>query len=472
MNLYRELALELARGIEAGVYRPGDKLPGIRSTSSNMGVSPATAVAAYQQLELDGYIEARPRSGFYVKPRQRPNIDEPAQTIKAPTKPKLVTGRERVLRLAEQANHPDVVKFGAAVPDPYYLPTRAVEKALTTSARQNRARICNYEFPLGAEKLRRQLARRMTEIGCLSKADDIVITSGCQEAVHLALKILTQPGDVIALESPTYHGHLQTADSLGLKVVEIPTHPRTGISLEALELALEQWPVKACLVIPNFSNPLGALMPDKNKKALVKLMARFEVPLIEDDIYGDLGFNQKRPGVLKTYDRTGNVLHCSSFSKTMAPGLRIGWIMAGHYHEQIAYQKFITSISAPTLQQLAVASMLESGQYQKHLRFIRTELAQCVSNVVEAIGRYFPAGTRVSNPEGGCVLWVELPKQIDTVALAEKAIEKGVSIAPGPIFSISQKYRNCMRLSCGVVWNRRTERAIETLAELMGIPDR
>ena len=467
MNLYRELALELARGIESGIYQPGDKLPGIRLTSSNMGVSPATAVAAYQQLELDGYIEARPRSGFYVKPRQRPRLAEPVQTGTKPERPRLVTGQERVLRLAEQANHPEVVKFGAAVPDPHYLPTRAVEKALAAAARQHRARICSYEFPLGADCLRRQLARRMSDIGCLSKPEDVLITSGCQEAVYLALKSLTQPGDVIALESPTYHGHLQTADSLGLKAVEIPTHPRTGISLDALELALDQWPVKACVVIPNFSNPLGACMPEKNKKALVKLMARYDVPIIEDDIYGDLAFNQKRPSVLKTYDRTGNVLHCSSFSKTMAPGLRIGWIMAGRYQDQIAYQKFITSISAPTLQQLAVAALLESGQYQKHLRFIRTELAQCVSNIVEAIGRYFPTGTRVSNPEGGYVLWIELPDNIDTVALAEKAIKKGISIAPGPMFSATQKYRNCMRLSCGVVWNRQTEKALETLAMLM-----
>lgn len=467
MNLYRELARELARGIETGIYQPGDKLPGIRLTSSNMGVSAATAVAAYQQLELDGYIEARPRSGFYVKPRQRPNIPEPAQVGTAPTRPRLVTGQEQVLRLAEQVNYPDVVKFGAAVPDPHYLPTRAVEKALTSAARQNRARICGYEFPLGAERLRRQLARRMTEIGCLSKPEDIVITNGCQEAVHLALKSLTKPGDVIALESPTYHGHLQIADSLDLKAVEIPTHPRTGISLEALELALEQWPVKACVVIPNFSNPLGALMPEKNKKALVKLMTHFDVPLIEDDIYGDLSFNQKRPSVLKAYDRTGNVLHCSSFSKTMAPGLRIGWIMGGRFHEQIAYQKFITSISAPTLQQLAVASLLESGQYQKHLRFIRAELAQCVCNVVETIGRCFPAGTRVSNPQGGYVLWVELPKRFDTEALAEKAIVNGVSIAPGSLFSVTRKYRNWMRLSCGVVWNQQTKKALETLALLM-----
>lgn len=462
--LYLRLAQELAASIEQGLLRVGERLPGLRNLSRQKGVSVATAVAAYHYLETQGFIEARPRSGYYV--RMRASLEEPAQSqpIAQPTP---VTGQAMVQRLVEASADPAIVQLGAALIDPALLPTRAIEQALVQAARHHRVRACGYEFSPGYAGLRRQLARRMADTGCRVHPDDIIITNGCQEALTLALRVVTKPGDIVALESPTFYGLLQAVEALGLKALEIPTHPRTGLSLEALQLALEQWPVKACVVVPNFSNPLGYCMPDSQKQALVELTARYQVPLIEDDIYGDLAFDHQRPGSAKQFDRQGRVLYCSSLSKTLSPGLRLGWIVAGRYREPVAQQKFVTSLASATVTQLAVCELLESGRYDRHLRSLRNALAQGVSRMIEAVGQYFPPGTRITRPGGGFVIWVELPEAVDSFTLSQQALRHGVSIAPGPIFSASGKYRHFLRLSCAHQWNSRVEQAVATLGRLI-----
>lgn len=465
-HLYVQLAADLARRIEQGLLQAGDRLPGVREAARQRNLSVATAVAAYRQLETSGHIESRPRSGFYVRARAQGLIVEPEQSNPAP-KPTPVTGQDMVLRLAQVANDPAILQLGAAVPDPSFLPTRAIEQALARAAHHHRVQACAYEFPPGLLALRRQIARRMAAAGTRVQPDDIIITNGCQEALTLALQSVTRPGDIVALESPTFYGLLQVIESLGLKALEIPTHPRTGLSLEALQLALEQWPVKACVVVPNFSNPLGHCMSDGQKQALVELTARAGVPLIEDDIYGDLGHHHQRPGMAKAFDTTGNVLYCSSVSKTLSPGLRVGWIAPGRFREQVLYRKYVTNLATPTVPQLAVADLLESGRYDRHLRTLRGELARAVQRMTAAVSHYFPPGTRITRPEGGFVLWVELPDHIDSFDLSQRALQDGISIAPGPIFSATGKYRNFIRLSCACVWNERTEQALLRLGQMM-----
>ncbi len=465
-HLYVQLAADLAQRIEQGLLQGGERLPGVRQLGRQRNLSVATAVAAYRQLELEGYIESRPRSGFYVRTRPKTVIREPEQSDPVP-RPMPVSGQDMVLRLAQVANDPAIVQLGAAVPDPAFLPTRAIERALASAAHHHRVQACAYEFPPGLLALRRQVSRRMAAAGALVQPDDIIITNGCQEALTLALQSVTRPGDIVALESPTFYGLLQVIEALGLKALEIPTHPRTGLSLEALQLALEQWPVKACVVVANFSNPLGHCMSDAQKQALVELTARAGVPLIEDDIYGDLGHRQQRPGIAKAYDTGGNVLYCSSVSKTLSPGLRVGWIAPGRFREQVLHRKYVTNLATPTVPQLAVADLLESGRYDRHLRQMQGEFARAVQRMTAAVSRHFPAGTRITRPEGGFVLWVELPDSVDSFALSSRALQEGVSIAPGPIFSATGKYRNFIRLSCACVWNERTEQALLRLGRLV-----
>ncbi len=466
-HLYERVARELAGRIDRGVYRAGDRLPGVRSLGRDRAVSVATAVAAYRWLEDAGYVEARNRSGVYVRERPGGRLAQPAASAPR-SRPVPVTGQDMVLRLLKAANDPGVVQLGAAVPDPAFLPTGAVERAVSRAARRHRARAFGYEFPPGAPELRRQVARRMAEAGCAIGPEDVVITSGCQEALSLALRAVTSPGDVVAVESPTFYGLLQVLDSLGLEALEIPTDPRDGISLEALQLAIERWPVKACVVVPNHSNPLGFRMSDGAKHGLVQLLCDHEVPLIEDDVYGDLGFTGPRPGACCALKPDADVLYCASFSKTLSPGLRIGWIVPGGRHlDRVEYLKYVSNMATPGAAQLGVAELLESGRYERFLRRMRSDYSRAVARMIDAVTRCFPAGTRVTRPRGGFVIWVELPGNVDTFELAVQALDRGVSIAPGRVFSASHKYGNCMRLSCACRWDSSVDRALMTLSRLL-----
>ncbi len=466
-KLYERVAKQLAGQIDQGLYRPGDRLPGVRRLARQFEVSISTIVQAQRLLEDDGLIEARPRSGYYVRmpfwtQPEPPGISRPI------VRPVPVTGQELVLRLVQTANDPKCVQLGAAVPAPEFLPARAIQRALSAAARADGDRLATYQFPPGSPELRRQIARRMLEAGCRVSPDDIVITSGCQEALILALRAVAKKGDVVAIESPSFYGLLQAIESLGMRALEIPTDPATGISIEALELALDKWPVKACVLTANFSNPLGSIMPSDKKQALVALLASHEIPLIEDDIYGDLGFEGERPQALRAWDETGGVIYCASFSKTLSPGLRVGWILPGRWQEQIEYLKYVTSLAAPTLSQLAVADFLHHGGYDRHLRQVRSAYARQVILMTRAVSKYFPEGTRVTQPRGGFVIWVELPKTVNALTLCQQALEQGISIAPGTIFSASGKYRNCIRLNCAQPWNDMLDRAVMTLGRMAG----
>ncbi|MDB6062087.1 MAG: transcriptional regulator, GntR family with aminotransferase domain [Verrucomicrobiaceae bacterium] len=467
-NLYNRVARDITRDIERDIYRPGERLPGVRRLAQQYQVSIATALEACRLLEDQGRLEARLRSGFFVRLPIAEKVEEPAMSS-PPKRPSLVKGQELALQLVKAANDPKLISFGAAVPTAQFLPLRAVNLAMGRALREHGTRAGQYEFPPGDINLRRQIARRMTEIGSPVDPEELIITNGCQEALGLALRAITQPGDVVAVESPAYYGLFQVIDFLGLKALEIPTHPREGISIEALEFALEQWPVKAVIAMPNFSNPLGGRMSDERKKALVKLLARKQIILIEDDIYGDLGFHGERPSVARGFDPNGEtVIHCSSFTKTLAPGLRVGWIAPGRFQERIEYLKYVLNLATPTAPQLAIADLLERGGYDRYLRQARNEYEQAVTRMTRAVEKYFPEGTRVTQPDGGFVLWVEFPTGVDSEILYDKALAHGICIAPGPMFSATRKYRNFIRLNCAVPWEPRVEKALIKLGQLAG----
>jgi len=437
----------------------------VRKLSQQFGVSISTVVQAQRLLEDEGRIEARPRSGYYVRTQPWPVPELPAlsRPLKRPTP---VTGQELVLSLAQATNEADFVQLGAAVPHPSFLPTRAIQRSLSSMARKYSNELSTYQFPPGDPELRRQIARRMAEAGCQTHPDEIVITSGCQEALTLCLQTIAKPGDVIAIESPAFYGLLQAIEVLGMKALEIPTDPQTGISLAALSLALEKWPVTACALVPNFSNPLGCTMPDENKQALVDLLAQHDIPLIEDDIYGDLGFDNTRPHAVSAFGDKASVLYCSSFSKSLSPGLRIGWVIPGKYREKIAYRKYVSSLATSTLSQYAIADFLKHGGYDRYLRQVRREYQRQVSIMIRAVGKYFPQETRVTQPRGGFVIWVELPDKVDSLQLCQQALEQRISIAPGPIFSATRKYCNFIRLNCAQPWNQALESAMITLGRM------
>ena len=464
-NLYEQVAHEITAQIQQGIYKTGDRLPGVRQLSQRFKVSVSTIVQAHQLLEDQGAIEARPRSGFYISAAllNRPKMP----TISAPSsKPQLVTGQALVLNLVKATNRPNILQLGAAVPHHHFLPVKAVQRSIAKVVRSKSAECAGYEFPPGNPGLRQQIAKRMLLAGHPCSAHDIIITNGCQESLTLSLQTIARAGDIIAIESPAFYGLLQVIDALGMKALEIPTDPEHGISLSALELALEQWPIKAVVVVPNFSNPLGCCLSDDRKKLLVEMLDRHRVTLIEDDVYGELSFDHSRPCSLKRYDKSDSVISCSSFSKSLLPGLRIGWVIPGTHFNQIEYQKYVTNLASPTLSQLAIADFLEHGGYDRYLRHVREEYKKQLARVIQSIGKYFPAGTKVTQPKGGFVIWVELANNIDAMKLHEIALEENISIAPGPMFSATQKYKNFIRLSCAQPWNDKLEQGLITLGRL------
>jgi DNA-binding transcriptional MocR family regulator len=367
---------------------------------------------------------------------------------------------------------PTVVPLGAATPSPAILPTEKLNRTLAQVARESGGAGISYDPPPGCPALRRQLAHLAVDWGCALSPDDFLITVGTMEALGLCLRAVTRPGDTVAVESPTYFGLLQVIESLGLRAIEIPLHPRTGMDLDLLDEVLRRHRVRACLAIPNFSNPLGSLMPDDAKERLVAMLARHEVPLVEDDMYGDLYAEpsvegpSERPRPCKAFDKRGLVMTCGSISKTLAPGYRVGWVMAGRFAEQVEHLKFAQTVGNPTLPAMAIAAYLEEGAYGPHLRQLRRKLTTQVAQLREAVAQYFPSGTRVSRPLGGFVLWVELPAGTNALELHTRALARGISIAPGPIFSAQQRFSNCIRLNCGHPFTDVVDHAVRTLGEL------
>lgn len=466
---YQELAQEFIHNIEKGLYQPGDKLPGIRTLSTDRGLSMITAVSAYRRLEEQGYVEARQRSGYFVKLRPVIRKLKLVKSAELPA-PCLVTGQEMILAMSKAVSDPDCIKLGSAVPGPSFFPIQIVHKALV-KATQHMQRLAGYEQPAGAPELRIQIARRMAMQGYLADADNIIVTNGGQEALSLALRAVTQPGDLVAVESPTFYGLLQIIKSLGLKVIEIPTHPENGISLDALQLAAEHWDIKACIVIPNFNNPQGFAMSDERKLALIRLLSERKISIIEDDTYGDLGYNQSRPASLVSLAPHADILYCNTFSKSMSPDLRIGWVTSRFHKNALELLKFSSNVATSSVTQLAVASVLESGKYERHLRKVRLEYQVAVDRMVMKLCQLLPDECRITVPKGGFLIWIQLPEHIDSNLLANAALKKGISIAPGQLFSPTQKYRNYVRLSCARTWDARMDYAIKTLADLIRFAD-
>ncbi|HEY5513983.1 MAG TPA: PLP-dependent aminotransferase family protein [Geomonas sp.] len=462
--LYERVGGEIAALIDAGTYRVGDRLPSIRQLSSKMSVSINTVMQAYAVLEDRRVIQARPQSGYYVCPRApeitaRPLL--PKQSIVATA----VTFCDLCQQVIRNMMNRELLPLGSAIPDPQHLPVDKLNRTMSAVLRRFGDQSVAYMMSPGSERLRIQIAKRSLLAGFSVRPDQVLITSGCVEAVQLALRATCRPGDTIAVESPFYFNFLQLIDEMGLKALEIPATPREGISIEALSYAIENNRISACLVIPNFSNPLGSLMPDERKRELVQLLASHDIALIEDDIYGDLTFGQERPLAAKAFDRKGLVIYCSSFSKTLAPGYRVGWAIGGRFQPEMERLKTMANLATASPPQLALAEFLATGGYDHHLRSIRRIYARNISRMADAVVRYFPEGTRMTHPGGSFILWVEMPEGTDSVRLYHQALELGIGITPGSIFSLSDKYRNHIRLS-SAVWDERTERGIETLGRL------
>lgn len=462
---YQQLADFITRLVSGGTLLPGSRVPSLREISRERGTSLATALQAYRLLEDRGVLEARPQSGFYVAKSGQAGFAAPAAS-RPPRAARTVSISGVVLQLLEHAADPSLVPLGCAIPSADLLAAGRLDRFLARAARERGIQSNTYTAPKGDSGLRRQLAQRAARWGRALSPEDLALTCGCTEALTLALQAVTRPGDTVAIESPTYFGLLHTIEILNLKALELPTDPFLGVDPDALEKALRAGAVSACLFASSFNNPLGCTSPDERKLAILRLLSRHRVPLIEDDIYGDIYFGDQRPTPFSALDPRADVIYCSSFSKTVAPGYRIGWLVPGRRMQDILERKLATTLSGSALTQAAFAEYLASGGYDRHLRRIKGVFRDNIERMRHTIERTFPEGTRVSRPAGGFVLWVELPKQIDTRALFGQALERGICFTPGAVFSATRQYSHCLRLSCGAPWTARIEGGVRTVGAL------
>ncbi|WP_136420231.1 PLP-dependent aminotransferase family protein [Herbaspirillum sp. ST 5-3] len=465
INLYERLADELGALIASRVFAPGDRLPSIRHLSQQKRLSISTVMQALRLLEDRGLIDARPQAGFYVRHRARnlAGVHESHCT----TQPTYVGINNLLMRVLRANKTPGALQLGLSWPPDELLPVKRMQQIMASVARRSPELLTQDGcFDTNEPNFIRQVIRRAVDWGRIDP-QEIIATNSCTEAMSLSLRAVAKPGDTVAIESPTYFVLLQLIESLGMKALEIPTDPKTGLSIDALELAMREGLVQACLLVPNVNNPLGSIMPEESKKRLAGLLTQYDIPLVEDDVYGDLCFTAERPWPVKAYDTSGHVLLCSSFSKIISPTVRAGYIVAGRYTQQVAFLKNVSSGGTSVFIQAVLADYIGSSSYDNQVRRSRRTMAQRIARMSDAVSEFFPAECSVSAPQGGFVLWIQLPEEADALVLHAQAIAHRIAFMPGPLFSASGKFGNYIRINCGNAWNAEVENAVRTLGTLV-----
>lgn len=462
--LYNQICENIVSQITGNILKTGDKLLSVRALSREKGIS--TAFKAYIELENKGLIEARPKSGYFVRysPTELPKVSVAPKTQVTFEK----TGVDEMLKVVyDTLTNEGVVKLSIAAPAQELIPVAKLNKAMMEVIRKSESSCTEYDNLQGNLILRKQIAKHVVSGHGHFSENEIVTTNGCMEALVFCLKATTKPGDIVAIESPIYFGIFNIMKSLGLEVLEIPSYPETGTDLEYLEKALDRLPVKVCLFVPNFGNPVGALMPDHRKQQLVGLLASREIPLIEDDIYGEMYFGKNRPRTCKSFDEKGLVLLCSSVSKTLAPGYRVGWCLPGKFLEQVVTIKLRHTVASVTPTHAAIGHFFATGRYDLHMRKLRKALHTQSLRYIQAISEYFPADTKVTRPRGGYVLWIEMNQRVDAFDLFHRALDENVSIAPGQIFSGDARFTNYIRVSFGAPYTKSIDESLRKLGKLV-----
>jgi DNA-binding transcriptional MocR family regulator len=466
VKLYEKLADEIGEAVRRGVFAAGERIPSVRQASQQHGVSIKTVLHAYAVLEGRGLIETRPQSGYFVRERAAPAAVR-SHMPKAPAPAAEVDVSRLVLSTLRSIRAHDAVPFGSPYPDPTLFPSRRINQYANAIARRQSSWNLMDDLPPGNPELIRQIARRYAENGVPVDPAEIIITLGATEAINLSLQAVARPGDTVVVESPAYYAMLHAIERLGMRAIAVTTHPTEGIDVDVLAQIVSKQKIAACMVMPNFQNPLGFQMPDERKQRLVELLSAHDIPVIENDVYQELYFGETRPTTLKNFDTKGLVLHCGSFSKSLTASYRIGWAMPGRYRAQVEKLKFLNTLTTPSAPQVAVADYLRQDGYDRHLRHVRRFYRQQARLMSAMVMRFFPSDTRISSPQGGYVLWVELPASVDSMQLYQAALLQGITVGPGYMFSMRNDFRHFIRLNYSYPWTAQTEAALKTLGSLV-----
>ncbi len=465
MKKYETLVVQIREQIEHKIWGIGDKLPSLRKQAELSGMSLMTVLNAYQTLESQGWITSHARSGYFVAPQV--HYTEPKVSGQEVQSTETVDINDFIFDILQASKTPNIVGFGSVYPDPKLYPRTQINKSLMSAASHMPISSLLDNLPPGNENLRHIIAQRYAAMGMNIPEQEIVITAGALEALNLSLQAVTEPGDWVVIESPTFYGALQSLQRHNLRALSVRTHPQTGIDLEALAKVLQSHKVKACWLMTNHQNPLGSTMPLEKKQRLIELLTEHNVYLIEDDVYNELYFSGRKPMPAKAFDPRGMTLHCSSFSKSLVAGYRIGWVAAGNKALDIQKIQLMSTLSTSAPIQLALANYLTSRHYESHLKRLRRKLEQRKFAMWQAVRDEFPASVEVNYSEGGYFLWVELPANLDATKLYHVALKQNISIAPGAMFSVNNQFAHCFRLNASLECTEPVKRAIKQLAQMI-----
>ena len=458
-----QLAHNIRVLIENQTFTAQQKLPSLRDQAADSGLSLMTVMNAYQSLEAQGLIYAREKSGYFVSPHNH-TFSSPTTAVKLHQD---VSINSLVFQYLKSIQSKTILPLGSAFPADDLVCSKKLIQIMAQLAREPNSYTQHESLPPGKLALRQLIAQRYNMHGVKTHADDIVITSGCLDALNLALQAVAQAGDYIVLQQHIFYGAWQAAERLGLKVITLPEHPIHGFDLDAFEKILQQYPIKVCWFMLNSHNPIGFNVSNEIKAKIATLIHEYQVYLIEDDVYEELYFSSTRPLPMKYFDHDNWVLHCSSFSKTLGASFRLGWVHAGSFSAKIQHLQLMSTISANSLLQQALVEFISKHHYEKHLRQLRKNLEKQKKLFFKYLEQNLPKGCEIYYYHSGYFLWIKLPPQLASMNIYQALIERNIAIAPSPLFCVFSEQRQGLRLNCSFAWTAEIQQALQCMISVI-----
>jgi DNA-binding transcriptional MocR family regulator len=458
MTKYRAL-YERYRGlILGGAYGQGERLPSLRAVAEAEGLGLNTVRSAFDLLSAEGLAQSFERGGYFAR-RGSPRAEARREAFEGyvgPSGCREAAGLsasqkiEYILSAGGAEASGDTAGFALAEPDSGLLPVARLERLYGSLS----GSWIGYGGHEGEAELRRRIASCYHPYHGGLGAEGIVVTNGATEAIAITLRALLEPGDLVAVESPTYYDYFRQLAAVRARILEVPVRPGQGMDLDLLESAMRGRKIRMIIVQPNVQNPTGAIMPDSEKARLLALAERGGCVLLQDDVYGDLAFprpgcRKDRPGNLSLFGDYRKIVYISSFSKCLAPGIRIGWIWAPGFHAELARAKSLASLATNGPAQRVLADYLAGPWFRKQLASMRSALASQLEDYLGLLCAALPEGSSFARPEGGCLLWIALPKGLDASLIFERAAKEGILVAPGELFSANPFFRSHLRVNFG-----------------------
>jgi DNA-binding transcriptional MocR family regulator len=373
----------------------------------------------------------------------------------------------RLLDFMRQAGNPDLINLAAGLPSVDCVPKAALKRAFDAAFSEEPDVALGYHTPDGDYRLRERIAARFARRGISVTPEEMVITTGCTQALHGMIRLLAQPGDVVACEAPAYYATLEMLGDMGMRVLPIPVRDSHGVDLDLVVTLFERFQPKFFVVCSTLSNPSGATMPNEARRALVEICRKTGTRILEDEIYGELSeIEGLRP--IRSYDDGSIVSYVTSFSKTVAPGIRVGVCVPGGNTDRFAQLKCQQDMHSTTLCEVAFRKYLEKADLDSHLKYLKALNGQRRETGRELIEKFFPEATTIWIPEGGFLLWVEVPSRLDIEAAYQAALRKNVAFSRGKSFFTTPEAKiSAMRINCSRPTANELVQGIETLGKIL-----